>query len=213
MRKINFLIGLSVALFSSCAYRANFVVQNNTTKPVIIELVCDSAYIPGLILEHQIRKYNYKRTAANFDSLKQSLKNPETLVKYLKDSLLMMDLLETNPGDIVKTLGIGIDSKIDYDWDQSISSYYKSDPALISRMANTNTITLFLPANYTFYNRCHACGDCSCDVDETFPFFAKEMKIKIDNKDLIMLTPDNFMHIMKKQTFNSMKECIVLELH
>jgi hypothetical protein len=222
LRKINLLAGLlSVVLFSNCSYRSNFVVHNNTKKTVIIELVCDSSYLPELILQHQIQKHSGKWAAADIDSLKQSLKNPETLVKYLKDSLLMLDLLES--GDI-RDMAIGDMTKIDprnsppctdtvncNDWGQSISSYYKSDSALINLLANT--ITLFLPANDIFYNRCHASGDCSCGVNETFPLFAKEMKIKIDGKNFVTLTPDNFIHIMKKQTFNSMKEGVVLELH
>lgn len=210
-----FLSIACLTLFAGCYWntqRPFFVIENNTANEVRLEFVVDSIDWMRIVSE----KFHIS-TVDQYNSVTKLASDKEWLFKYLCDSCNMEELIAWETFGIRKPSdnsviynGIGsldTNSRIQ---SQSVSSYYQGDSLTIDKIISSNTITIYLPPGYLFYNRCPHCGDCSCSIDEAFP--AEQVRILNGSQGVILLTRNNFRSMMANTEFNSEEESMVLEL-
>lgn len=143
-------------LFVGCAHRPYFVIENNTTQTMRIELIYDSLNIREIVARDIIMKkptHHYANNWENpeYDSIKQFVLTAQSMSdtqRYLYDSLSLYSLLREEIGianlDEVKPNNPG-DGKYSTDFGQNAFTYYRRDSSFIKNILLNNTITFLLP--------------------------------------------------------------------
>jgi hypothetical protein len=223
------LVSLFVSLLTSCSTRPYFAIENKSQKEVKLELVLDSLNPMDIVAQFiNNRKYENRNTNDSVinhrhDSIKNTLTELD-IATYFQDSLNLQSLFNSIPAlrfeAFTRRMQIypsnlsedEYDSeKFNLNFNQTLSDYYINDSTLVNKIISEYTITLFLPSNYTYAKQCSATGDASCSVDNAFPE-VKEMRIVIAKDNNIILTKDNFKHILKNKKVQHQPDSYVFEI-
>src|ERR1035437_10987138 len=219
MRHFTFYIfGLHTILMvvlTGCATRPYFAIENKTNKEIKIELFFDSLNLKETVAQfiqanrHQHNFSNYCINDPECDSIKNSL--TENIVNnYIYDSLEIKSFFFfTQFPRGIEEFQIGRINLSEKEFDsgnfnvfynsQKLIDYYHWDSPFVKKIINEKILTLFLPSYNRFSKQCAASGDLSCDIDDSFPN-VKEIKIIIDEDNIIVLTKQNFKLLMKNKT-------------
>ena len=223
------LVFLFVSLLTSCATRPYFAIENKSQKEIKLELVLDSLSPKDIVAQFiNNRKHENRNTSDSVinhrhDSIKNTLTEID-IETYFQDSLTLESLFNAIPAlrfePFTRRIQIypsnlseeEFDSeKFNVNFNQTLSDYYINDSALVNKIISESTITLFLPSKYTYAKQCSATGDASCYVDNAFPE-VKEMRIVITKDNNIILTKQNFKHILKNKKIQHQPDSYVFEI-
>lgn len=205
-------------IITSCSNRPYIVIENKSNKEIRLEFIFDTLDIvnefilPNAFSQKGYYNVNDPQHSDFKDSIKQTLTNNASILKYFYDKMLLYSIM---PGNISNLNCIKPNDENDLkskpfvtDGSQKIISYYGYDSTLIKKIINNYTITILIPPYYSFYNQCHSCGDCSCISDDAFPQ-TNELKIVFGSDDFISMTPNSYKRIMKKTKFNSQSDSYI----
>jgi hypothetical protein len=197
---------------SGCGKQGAVVIENKSRNPLRIELKYDSGRFRTILLGMRMHKF---RGNVKIDSIKKALGTNESLIQYLKDSVLFNTLFKGDNMTIVNLKKMDVlpafycNSLHCLSFEGTFGQYYKQDSILLGKLVREDVLSLYIPQGYTFINRCDECGDCSCGLDEAF-IWENLKVIKADN--LVSVNKNNFRQVFKTKRFERWNDAAVLKV-